>query len=206
MNKAVILQQIYTDGIYADAIALTLSRNLKYAKMHAMDYQFHFGNIVSDWEPGMGGWAKIALIQFALAQGYTFVIWLDADTMIKDMNTDLRDGCPADGIGAVLHAGPPEHYNVGALYLKNTERVREFVNIWALWYPGPRGWREQAMFNLLNEVPKISVVQPIDAKWNSTKAAQRHVENAVVEGFHGEGDPARRIELMREFLKGLDNG
>lgn len=200
-SDAVIIQQIYQDGGFINAINLTMPRLLSYAKRWEIDFDFHYGNIMDQWDLKFGGWAKLPLILSALERGYKYVIWLDADTVIADINIDLRDGCPEDGIGMVKHHGPPEHFNVGVMYFTNTLRVRQFLAYWILWYPGPADWREQAVLNLLCKIPELNVVRMIDNKWNSTRLAGCHVDNAIVEGFHGEGTADERAELMRLFME-----
>lgn len=201
MSKAILIQQVYTGSPYSELLAFQFGRNLNYCKAHDMDYSVNYGNIVEQWKLEYGGWAKTALIWGALNK-YEHVIWLDVDTLIADLSADLRDGCPAFGIGMTLHNPAHPVYNVGAMYVTNSEEVRAFIYEWMGWYPGPiGGWYEQAMINLLIQIPKFSnMVTPIDYKWNSTRAANIHVDNAVVEGFHGEGDYARRLQLMKEFL------
>lgn len=200
-----MIQQIYPKSPYAEAIVLTLSRTLESCARHNIDYNFSYSNVVEDWIPEHGAWAKVALIINALQQGYKYVIYLDADTVIADTSVDLRDGCPDFGIGMTKHK-PNSHpaYNVGAMYVTNSPRVLELVKEWAGWYPGPiHGWHEQAILNLLSYVPQYgNLIVAIDAKWNSTHAGENHVDNAVVEGFHGEGEHTRRIQLMREFIEG----
>lgn len=204
MSRAVLIQQVYRGSEYVDALTLTYARHLKYCQKFDMDYLTIHGNVVEKWDMKFGGWAKVALMFNALLDGYDKVIWLDADCLIADLNTDLCEACPEHGIGCVLHTpnGRPPVYNVGCLYTTNSERTQFFFNEWLGWYPGPvDGWHEQGMFNLLSQIPHYGgLIVPVDKRWNSCVKGETHVENAVVEGFHGEGEPAKRIQLMREWL------
>jgi len=203
MNDAIILQQIYAGSEYAEAVKLTLPRHLDYARLHNFDYDFYYGDIIKEWPLSAGGWAKLPIIIRALERGYKYIVWMDADSLIADMSADLRKGCPPDGIGFVVHSADVKHFNVGNIYITSSPRVREFLLDWVSWYPGPASWHEQAVLNLLALAPVYSgIVQEIDPKYNSCRSGGSHVPGAVVEGFHGEGDVANRIKLMRKFLKG----
>ena len=202
MNDAIIIQQVYQEGSYLDLALVTIPNCLAYAKKHSFDYEFSYGDIVPEWDMLCGGWAKLALISGALQRGYKYVVWLDVDALIVDMDADLREACP-EGIGMVIHHSPNPHYNIGCMYMTNSQEVKEFVNYWMSWYPGPTfkgSWHEQAILNLLSQTPAGQIVKEIDCKWNSTKAGHCHTNRAVVEGFHGEGSPEQRLAKMQEYL------
>lgn len=201
MNNAIILQQVYQDSEYTKLAGEFIPRHLEYAKQHDFDYEFYYGNISQQWG-GIenGGWAKLGLILYAFSRGYEYVVWLDTDALIADTGADLRKAFPEDGIGLVVHNGPPRHYNVGVMYCRNSESAKNFISYWLTWFPGPVGWRDQAMLNLLVQVNGLeNVIKEIDPKYNSTRLAGCHVERSVVEGFHGEGKPEERLRKMKEF-------
>lgn len=201
MNDAIILQQINQDSYYTDIMPLVFARHLNYAKAHGFDYEFSYGEIVEDWKPGQGGWAKLMLIYNALARNYQHVIWVDADSIIVDLRADLRGGCPdGPGLGFVVHRNPI-HLNVGNIYVTNSAEVQQFMADWMSWYPGPAGWREQAVLNLLAKTNPL--VKVTDDKYNSCRAAGNRVDHPIVEGFHGEGSPENRYKLMKAYLRGL---
>ena len=204
-SRALLIQQAYRDatGVYPVIMSWLYPRNLEYCRRHEIEYMAVYGNAVEEWPPIYGAWAKVALILNALEAGYKHVIWLDLDTLIVDLDADLRDGCPAEGLGMTTHQpdGMPV-LNCGALYVTNSEDTKKLFREWISWYPGPiNGWHEQAMINLLGQVPICApLIVSIDDKWNSTRAANNRVEHPVVEGFHGEGAAERRFQLMKEFL------
>jgi hypothetical protein len=118
------------------------------------------------------------------------------------MDADIFAGCPKQGIGFVWNTLPKLHYNVGMMYVTNSQQVKDFLNEWVGWYPGPiNGWHEQAMLNLFSQVPALSenIVQ-IDNKYNSCVAGGTHVDDAVVEAWHGAGSVSNRLQLMRDYL------
>lgn len=203
MTRALLLQQVYKGSPYTEAIKLTYARNLDYCLRFDMDYLVQYGNVVEEWEVRFGGWAKIVMILKALQDDYKHVVWLDADALIADTSVDLRCGCPELGVGVALHKPKGQlTCNVGVMYVTNSAETQDFLKMWLSWFPGPlNGWHENAMLNLFTQIPEYRpFIARIEDKWNSCRAADNHVENAVIEGFHGEGEPARRIQLMKEWL------
>ena len=99
MNNAVIIQQVYSDSEYALMVAQVFQRHMEYCLKWHFDYQFILGDVDTRYPKEMGGWAKIPLIQKALVD-YEYVVYLDADAYIADMDVDLRDAIQY-GIGAV---------------------------------------------------------------------------------------------------------
>ena len=197
MNNAVLIQQCYPGGGYEEMIELTRERNEKYCERWGFDYQVHIDPIVPEWDIKHGGWAKIELIRRALYAGYDYIIWLDADAMIYDLDTDLRDGCP-NGIGACYHRIPQlNHWNVGVMLMKNSHEVKLFIGEWLSKFPGANdGWYEQGEFNRLGM--KSKVVHTLSDKWNATLNVNM-VPDAVILGFHGYGDAKQRYEAMKRI-------
>ena len=204
MNDAIIIQQVYPGMGYEAMLELTKPRNISYCNQWHMDYQVQIDAVVPEWPISAGGWAKLVLIQRALDKGYKYVIWLDADALIYDTDTDLREACP-DGIGACWHRIPQlHHWNVGVMYMQNTGAVREFVYNWIEKYPGDNdGWNEQGVFNRMGK--KSRIIHTLSDKWNATLNVNI-VPDAVVLGYHGCGNASQRLQLMTDTLKRLENG
>lgn len=202
--NAVLIQQIYPDTEGVKLMELNRERNTEYCRLHEMDYWHRVENSLPGSDPLKGSWAKIELMRQALEAGYEYVIWLDADTLIRNMKSDLREAELYNHIGACWHRIPQlHHWNVGALYLSNSERVRSFVWEWLSGYPGLNdGWLEQGVFNRL--AMQSDIVQTISDKWNAT-INFTEVPDAVVLGYHGAGDTKARYELMKEVLAELEH-
>ena len=213
MNDAIIIQQVYNKHEWPDsyhpALELVHDRHQDYADKWNFDYLVVLGEVRLDWEVQHGGWAKIELVRQMLARGYRYVVWVDADAMIVDMNTDLRDGCP-EGLGMVMHNGkgtPGPHLNVGVMLMQNSERVRAFVDEWITRYPGTTEfpWYEQGEAHKMAHDPLwADVVIEIDKRWNACDYAGTHTDNPVIMGWHGMGLPAQRIEQMRIALDAIN--
>src|SRR5512146_2409030 len=156
-----------------------------YCEKHAFDY-WHKVQDSSRGPAERGGFGKLELIRDALDAGYQYVVWMDADAVIKDAKTDLRDAFVTDHIGVCYHRIPQlHHWNIGVAYYSNTGRVREFVRQWISEYPGNGdGWGEQGTFNRL--AMKSDIVQTISDRWNAT-INYTEVPDAVVLGYHGFG-------------------
>jgi hypothetical protein len=202
--SAILIQQVYAGQPEADdyvpLLELTRARNEEYCRLHNFDYQCLVGSVSEKYaDVKDGGWVKVELIKLALVKEYEHVIWLDADAMIKDMSTDLREGCPPRGIGACWMRIPQlNHWNVGVLYVRNAPDVVKFIDDWLAEYPGVDRWREQGVFNAL--AMKSKVVQTISDRWNSTFNYSM-VPDAVVLGYHGAGTTKQRFELMKSTLE-----
>jgi hypothetical protein len=212
-NDGVIIQQVYNKHEWPDsyhpALELVHDRHQAYADKWKFDYLVVYGEVRLEWEVMHGGWAKIELVRQMLARGYRYVVWVDADAMIVDMNTDLREGCP-EGLGMVMHFGkgtPGPHLNVGVMLMQNSERVKAFINEWASRYPGTTAfpWYEQGEANKMSKDPLwADVVKEIDMRWNSCLYAGTQCDNPVITGWHGMGTPAQRIEQMRVALDAIN--
>jgi hypothetical protein len=194
----VILQQVYPGLGMEPLLDLTRARHQKYADMHNFEYLPLVSLGPVQYNPMMGGWAKVAYVLSALERLVDVVVWLDADTIIWDMDADLRGGAPTN-IGAVKFYPPyswGEHWNVGVLYFRNNNETLSFVSRWLAMYPGPEHGREQVVFNEIGQ----DLVTTLPSKWNYT--LNRHFDNdaPIVKGFHGSGTNEQKLKLMKEAL------
>jgi hypothetical protein len=196
MNDSIILQQIYPGLGYSNLIEFTIGQTMRYCQRHNFDYKLDVSNVV-DWPPENGGWAKLLLIRDALEK-YKYVVWLDADAMIVDMDADLRDAV-SDGIG-VTQNHFPEHHNVGMLYVRSSLAVTKFFDAWIAEYPGYDFWREQRVFNdMVLLYPDL--VHTIPDKYNSCWN-NNYCDDRIVATFHGCGNWQERLELMKKEARG----
>ena len=207
-KDAVILQQAWQIGPFADMLRLCYQRHAAYAWAHNMEYIAWAGSLKPDLWPG--GWGKIWLIRLMLEQGYKYVFWIDTDAAIVNGECDLRNALP-DGklIGAVEHYAPdwfpkfdiPRHFNVGILLVKNDPLTKEFMDDWISRYPGHSRWLEQGAFNgMVGEDKYRDVFQKLDDRWNATYNVNP-VENPYIMGWHGVMPEAKRYSMMKEVFK-----
>lgn len=201
MNNTLVIQQVYPSHGFEPLLELTQAHHKAYCDKHHLDYLAVFDEVYPH-DSALGAWAKIELIRRALLDGYDHVIWLDADTLIKDTEVNIAKGVPVFGIGVCWQRIPQlHHWNVGALYIDNCKATREFIDKWLASYPPPKdGWNEQGVFNRLAMQDKTVVT--ISDKWNATFDVSM-VPDAVVLGFHGQGKAPQRLKLMQEVMAEL---
>ena len=211
-NDAVIIQQAFDyqgSHAFSDMMRLTYQRHASYALAHNFDYWHTIGPVRADLNGG--GWCKIELIARALAQGYKFVAWIDADAAIVSGEADLREALPEGKyIGACEHNADwfklpqwqiPAHYNVGVTYWRNSQKTLYFVKEWLDAYPGDKRWMEQGSFNdLIKDERYAPYFHACDAKYNATVNVNP-VSKPVVMGWHGVQPIARRLLMMKATMK-----
>lgn len=196
MSSALLIQ--HGDGEYARMLELTGARHAAYCERHSIAFWTMRGST-----PGLPSphWNKIALLIRGLEMNFEVLAWLDADTLIVRDETDIR--CALAGgapIGLAQHpggAGADTHWNTGVMIVKNTPRVREFLD--AVLKSGPLGnhvWQEQA--RILDVLPRFpDLVQRLDDRWNST-ATVNEVPEPIVKAWHGFGKNAC-VEIYEEL-------
>jgi hypothetical protein len=193
VNDTILLQHVYSNSEHARLIALTAPRTIRYCMKHKIDYRLVFGEVDGDNHDG-GHWANINLMRDYMDMGYENIIYLDADTMIADLDTDLRKAISPGMIGAVWHnlirgENDYSHYNAGAYYVSNTESTRAFVGDWLSAYPGVSiGWPvvyEQGTFMTLGK--EWGIINRLNNRWNAEEGVSPS-NNPVILGFHGFPD------------------
>ena len=206
VNNTIILQHLLSSHGMGCVpwVQLTIVRHLEYCKMHSMDFQLMVGDSPES-ENDTGHWDEVRNIIRFMLMGYDSVIYLDADCIIADVNTDLRDACTSDKIGAVWHDlsyhNPDwSHYNVGALYINNSIITRDFMYRWLSKWPGKPDWPwfDNGEFNILAR--DCNVIERIDNKWNAGHVSPS--DHPVVLGLHGFPDRYEAIKTKMKELEG----
>lgn len=210
MRNKIIIQHIYDNTPGVKLFDLTGQHHADYARQRGFYYKQVIGDPAPQLDKKLGSWGKVELIRQAMNEGFEFedglmsfeyIVWLDADTLIADVNEDLYHACVIGKIGACWHRIPQlNHWNVGALYIHNCPETREFVNRWLAEYPPRDGWLEQGIFNRLGR--ETNTVVTVSDKWNATIDVNM-VPDAVVLGFHGQGNPEYRYNMMDAAMQRL---
>ena len=201
-NDTLIFQHIHSNSDCLQWVALTAPITLEYCLAHKMDYQL-VARDLGDLSPKgeWGHWIVPQLVREFFDLGYENIIYLDADTIIADSTVDLRDACKPDMIGAVQHNlkyhNPDwSHFNVGALYISTTAKVRNFVDMWLAGYPGTRTfpWLDQGVFGRIGA--EMGIINHLDNRWNAGHVSPS--DNPIVLGLHGFPD---RYEAMKREVE-----
>jgi hypothetical protein len=146
----------------------------------------------------MGDWDKVDIIAGAL-KSYKYVVWLDVDTMIVDINTDLREAMIRP-INVVEYPDPCPHYHVGVLYFEETPLLQRFMYDWKNSSKDKPFWAEQGVFNHLAKGKYKWMVKKLGNEWNCSRY-YNPCEYPVVRGWHGYTDMNQRINSMKKQLK-----
>jgi hypothetical protein len=200
-NDTILFQHLLSNSGCHEWITLTIPRTLKYCVAHKIDFRLVMGDIPPN-EPGH--WAVPQLILDYMDLGYKNVVYLDADCIVGDVNRDMRDACVPDKIGAVWHnlsylTPDWSCYNVGALYVSSSPKVRGFVSEWLAKRPGSSEWPwwENGEFNILGK--KMDIINCLDNSWNAGHVSPS--DHPVVMGLHGLPD---RLESIKKRMQELD--
>jgi hypothetical protein len=200
MNDTILFQHILSNSECAEWLALTAPITLRYCLKHKIDYRLIMAT--SDATPGH--WEVPMFIREFMNAKYANIIYLDADTVIVDTETDVRQAIITDKIGAVWFKLPTyEVYNAGAFYVSNTDKTRAFVDAWIAGKPGNGAGAfpycyEQGVFTTLGE--KMNIINRLDNKWNSEDGITGS-DHKVVWGLHGFPD---RIGPMKQYINSLE--
>jgi len=183
-------------------VNLTEIRHRAYARRFGFDYERFDGSYASlDWTRHWDGWTVCGWL---LEAGVRWLVWIDADAIIvrdEDLREAVGEGLACDeGIGVVRHPGPPAHWNVGVMVIRNSERVRAFWREVIEWGPGEWPWYQQTICNTLWESPKwADLVRPMPDRYNSTWGVN-WVEDAVIRAWHGQPGRQKKLEGMQAYL------
>jgi hypothetical protein len=196
--KAVLVQQ--ASGWHRDLLAETRILHTDYCKRMGIDYRRLITKRLCDRDIA---WDKIVVLRETLALPYDVVIWLDADTVIVS-DEDLRDALPANKdfgmirLGNVSYKDLGFHYNAGALYIRNTERMRKFFD--DVWDDYEEDMKEQgSIHNVLMREGFPEWFVQIDDKWNSTMGGNESPSPVVV-AWHGTTGVEENTRHIRETV------
>lgn len=133
---------------------------------------------------------------------YSHVFIIDADAVVVDFESDLRECLPSWAwLGLVTHPFPMLmdvwHWNVGCSFWRNTTKAQEFISEVLKARERP-GWHEQAEINLqIMSDPERwqSGFAQLSRHWNNNWHDQPN-DQAVILGWHGYLPAGPRRSLM----------
>lgn len=198
MKKNICIVTFY-DAPFRNAGNLAWNAMKRYADAQGYD-AIRFQDRTTERPPA---WEKLRCIDEAFSKGYAFVLWIDADAMVMDLESGIesviREG---KDLYMVAHdVGGMKSPNTGVMLLRNSEITRQSLSdIWNMdQFANHRWWEQAAMleyFGLTAGLPEnerryfdgyaaggkgdASIIEWIDEKWNfipgisNGKAAIRH--------------------------------
>jgi hypothetical protein len=135
------------------------------------------------------------MVADALDNGYDKIVWLDADTIWVNHNLESAFE-NVEHIGMTWHTEPNygDHYNNGAMYIRNTDLVHKVVDAWIKEPDTEHVWQDQwGLINVLNKLDMFGIecVQTISHKWNSMVTIPELSDpDPAVLAWHGSPDRA----------------
>ena len=198
-----LLQHARNDE-YGELLDLTEVWHRAYAARHGMLYYREDGRIVEnpEWTPH---WDQIALMLEVLdKQVIKNLCWLDADAMIANPDRDWRAVLHKTDMAMVRHPGPPEHWNCGVLYVRNTLFVRHFLRDVLRLGPGFYPWYQQQVMNHLLDYNDqyAGLATRAGDEWNATWGTNEHASPVVV-AWHNGRAPKEKADQMRQYAEDL---
>jgi hypothetical protein len=189
---------------YGALLDLTQTQHQAYAERHGMEYVRVDGAVAPpSWS---GHWDQIQLLVNLLNDGAGFVFWLDADTLIVDLEADLHEGLGEGQLAMTRHPGPPAHWNCGVLLARNTPQVRGFFAQTLALGPGEFPWYQQKVMNhLLARAEWRHLISRLDDRWNATFGVTEVARPAVVAWHDGQG-AASKLVRMKAYLREHGHG
>ena len=201
--KDAVLIQTCDNVANAEMIALYFGRHVEYCVKHDFDYWTHSGRMrMCDDQP----WVRFALAIEAFLTGYKYVVYLDTDAFIYDLDADLREAC-IKPINLVRYTVPTSHLNTGVIYFNNDRQIAKAVCQFLLqerryfmeYYPSLRGWFDQGHVNLIYNNPgNAEHFGEVDIKYNWDTHYSDPCEHPIVKAWHGVLEPERTEEMRKE--------
>ncbi len=196
---AILIQQATTE--YKPLLDLTERRHRLYAERHAMKYMRFDGAIMPGWHPYWNPVFLWLMLLMQEAQNDVAGVWhIDADALIVG-DDDMRYAVEAGRIGMCWQTSQPEHWNIGVIFLRNSERVRDLLRATLERGPGGPPWYcQQIMNDLLAEPEWADLAQGLDHRWNSIRFYAEVADPQIV-AWHGEPGADGKLAYMKAYMK-----
>jgi Methyltransferase domain/galactosyl transferase GMA12/MNN10 family len=151
-------------------------------------------------------WAKVPLVRSLLAQ-YDWVLWLDADVVIVDLNADISAEIQPDkDLYLVEHPWLGQYTaNTGVMLLRSCDWSRAFLDrVWALDEYAEHPWWENAAVlellgyglepaRLVEPTPWLRRTKLIDRRWNSIELDRPDHPAFIHRGFYDVRTRTRQV-------------
>jgi hypothetical protein len=201
------------NSLYRNVALISVPRMRQLADAHGYELRV----VERDDCARRGGWIKIQPIVDALGGAFDFVLWLDADTLVTRVDTDLRNVMhPNVHLHLAWHTpvarpgGDSPHFNTGVMLIRASDWSRGlFKRVWDIG-PLEHRWNDQATIhhmlgydeivglgqNRRSEIDR-SPISRLNVTWNSIPDVCA-LADPVIWHFAGMQMERRRY-LMRAF-------
>ena len=128
--SGVILSAWVGDGV-PDTVRRVVSNHELFAKRHGYSHRF----VIDQTGERLGHhgvspeWIKVPAITEALEEGFSWVFWIDADSVFSDMDTSLGD-IVSTKKSVVFTGDSADICNTGHLFVRNTHESRALMDAW----------------------------------------------------------------------------
>ena len=200
-NTAVLIQCATDD--FLPLLDVSEARHRAYAARHGMDFWQVRERAAFPGPARPCHWDRLWLIRQAMADGYDFILYLDADTLVCEDFADPRLALPPGAcLGMVRELRGL--YNAGVLFVRNTPAARDFFD--RAWdsFPPPGPFHEQSALG--QHLPSLAArFAALPAAWNYCPKLTGDMEGGpFLRAWHFDGSVARRLDLMRAESARLD--
>lgn len=203
MNKFIIISA-YTDN-FKEIADISYQTYEKYCKKQ--DMSFSIFKLINIERPA--SWYKIPLILDRFKEGYEYVMWVDADTLV--INNDFKLNDIINNKYEIYICEDMNGFNCGVMIWKNSELTKSILNtIWNMENFINHSWWEQAAFiELYNKDPSVQdiVCQVPQNIMNAYDYSLYNIDNHTGQVnkqsfiFHLPGiENSSRIKIMKNTL------
>lgn len=201
-----LLFQVGIGPAFETMLEVSRERHTVYCQRHGFD----FWRWTAAPQPVPPMWQRYFGVLKAFDLGYKFVVHLDADCLIANMDVDLRSAtdAPLGMRRGQAPGGEPVNFNGGVMFARPgsrgffAEMVRrapaEDVKQDGPWWQLPDG-EARIMNEMLASPAWRSCVQTLDCRWNCVQGLDDYAQPCIV-AWHGIPDVAKRIANMRAWL------
>jgi hypothetical protein len=197
-------------GTHSEMLLLSSKRHKHWADLHRLDYHVTHGRNFP--ERKLGAWEKIPVLRYWLNTQADFVVWLDADCVVKNLAVDPRAALPAGADIAMIHSPHAEYgYNAGVMFVRVNDKTRKFFDL--VWEKGNVPFHKHAALadecRINVELPTSDIkVHKLDYRWNYFYTMQAVVEGVeptaaneqcYIRAWHGT-PPETVLRRMKEVL------
>lgn len=125
MTSKTLLYTVALNG-YGTSYRAAIRSHEAYAKRIGAEYVCVTKPFVND--PAIAAWLKVPLLAAGLDSGRDWVGYIDADCVVRSKAPDFRSALPRGSSDVYLAEGRSGRVNSGVIFVKNSQKSRDFIN------------------------------------------------------------------------------